>query len=123
MQTKIKKTFNNTIKNIMKINFMVLFGIILLFIVFFLMYNLYKKTQVLSKDKVVEEVIIINEQYPERLSHKNSCFSCERDMVARCGENCAWKGQSAKSFDSESDLVNRRNFIGDGYGAKTLKYY
>lgn len=121
MQTKIKKTFNNTVKRIMKINFMVYLVIMILFIVFFSLRYLYNKRPIIVEN--TENVVIVEEQLPPRLSNPSKCFSCERDMVSRCGEGCAWSGMKAKSFDAESDLVTRRNVERDGFGGKTLKYY
>lgn len=60
---------------------------------------------------------------PEYLNHKSSCFSCEKDMINRCGEDCAWKANPSKGFDDEKEAVLQTGNISGGFLAKTIKYY
>jgi hypothetical protein len=66
----------------------------------------------------------IREKYTSYLDHKSKCFDCEKDMIQRCGEKCAWMAQPAKSYDAEREAVLQYGGdISGGYLAKTLKYY
>lgn len=54
------------------------------------------------------------------LKHKGRCFDCEKQMIDMYGQNAAWIGQQAKSFDSEREALLHGN---TGFLAKTIKYY
>lgn len=109
------------IKKITKLQITLVFAFIFFLTLIKILFDkFFKNKPLLIKNN---ETIKTIQTPPQRLSHKTSCFSCEQDMVSRCGDKCAWIGQPTKSFDSETELVNRRNVIGDAYGAKTIKYY
>lgn len=73
---------------------------------------------------IVKVALDIYEDFSTYTDHKTKCFSCEKEMIQRCGEKCAWMAQPAKSFDAEFEAVAQAggNLEG-GYLAKTLKYY
>ena len=66
------------------------------------------------------EKFVTNPQY---LNHKTKSFSAEKDMIERCGPDCAWKSQPAKSFDAEREGVRQAQDISGGFIGKTMKYY
>lgn len=59
------------------------------------------------------------EQY---VDYKSKCYSCEREIIRRFGEQGAWMANPAKSFDAEREGVRLGGLEG-GFIAKTLKYY
>jgi hypothetical protein len=58
----------------------------------------------------------------EYLSHKSSCFSCEKQFINMYGENSAWRGQPSKLYSAEKQGVDMYGESG-GFIGKTMKYY
>ena len=113
-------------KHIVAFAILIFWGIVLYYVSAYVFRQLsYTKVSAVTIEPKVQNIIIADDEKFNRqaLSHKSRCYSCEKDMASRCGDQCAWRAQPAKSYDSEADLVGRQGVVRDGYGAKTIKYY
>lgn len=62
-------------------------------------------------------------RYSTIYDHPTKCFSCERDVIQRYGEEWAWLGQNTKSFDAEKEMIRMTGDIASAMDTHPIKYY
>ena len=66
----------------------------------------------------------VQEQYQNYLDYKSKCFSCEKEIRSRYGDEAAWLANPSKMFSAEIDGIRQAGGdISGGFLGKTIRYF